>query len=282
MAKDNWTGERLEPFIKGEVTIEHLHRYASVLNLVRDKVVLDIACGEGYGSNLMADYAKRVIGVDMADKVISDASQKYCKPNLGFVVGDAAQIPLPDNSVEVIISFETLEHHTKHQEMFKEIIRVLKRDGFMIMSSPDKESFLDHHCKGYVNIYHVKELTTQEFKSLVEGYFSNVTYYKQKTVIGSLIVPEDGVGEFQSFSGTFDNIQFQKGLCNGLYNLCLASNTAMFSFPSGFFDGKEIILEGCYKQRLRKTAFYRYGYPFLYILVRLKKIIDRLLINNIN
>jgi ubiquinone/menaquinone biosynthesis C-methylase UbiE len=281
MAKDNWTGERLELFINGEVTIEHLHRYATVLNLVRDKVVLDIACGEGYGSNLMADYAKRVIGVDIADKVISEASQKYCKSNLSFVVGDATQIPLPDNSVEVIISFETLEHHTKHQEMFKEIIRVLKHDGFMIMSSPDKKTVMDY-CKGYVNIYHVKELTTQEFKSLVESYFSNVTYYKQKTVIGSLIVPEDGVGEFQSFSGTFDKIQFQKGLCNGLYNLCLASNTATFSLPSGFFDGGKIILESSYKQRLRKTAFYRYGYPFIYILVRLKKIINRLSINNIN
>ena len=61
-----WTGERLVPHIEGDITFEHLHRYALAMDCARDAVVLDIACGEGYGSNLLAQVAREVIGVDVS------------------------------------------------------------------------------------------------------------------------------------------------------------------------------------------------------------------------
>ncbi len=273
MANKGWTGERLERFVLSEVTVEHLHRYSAVLSLIRDKVVLDIACGEGYGSNLMADYAREVVGVDISAGVISEASQKYCRQNLKFIAGKVEAIPLPDNSVDAIVSFETLEHHAKHHEMFREIKRVLKKDGFMVMSTPDRRVI--DTWEGHRNIYHVKELYTEEFKSLVESYFSHVNYYRQKIVVGSLIVPDGGLPDFQSFAGSFEHIHACDGLLNALFNICIASNTALLSFPASFFDGREIIEES-YKRSLIETRYYKYGYYMTHPIAGIKKIISKI------
>ena len=75
--KKNWTGERLETFIYGDVVVEHLHRYAMAEMFVKDKIVLDIASGEGYGSNILSKTARQVTGVDIDKQAVEKASQKY-------------------------------------------------------------------------------------------------------------------------------------------------------------------------------------------------------------
>src|SRR5690242_14088156 len=107
--KRTWTGERLETFIYDETTIEHLHRYAIAKEYVKDKLVLDLACGEGYGSNLLAQDARRITGADISASTIESAKLKYQKPNLDFIQCPAHQLPFADNSFEVVVSFETLE-----------------------------------------------------------------------------------------------------------------------------------------------------------------------------
>ena len=169
-----WTGERLTTGKSNEIVIHHLHRYAIALDLVKDKVVLDIASGEGYGSSLLANEAKKVIGVDIEAKVIEFAKAKYKKANLAFKIGRADQMPVDDNSIDVVVSFETIEHHDKHEEMFLEIKRVLKPDGVLIMSSPDKLNYRD--IPKFYNPFHIKELYREEFKQLVEKYFIKVYY----------------------------------------------------------------------------------------------------------
>ena len=126
-----WTGERLETFIQNENTNEHLHRYAQCLELVTGKVILDIACGEGYGSNLLADEAVNVTGVDIDGETITKAAAKYKKNNLNFLKGTADKIPCSDGVFDVVVSFETIEHHNKHDEMMLEVRRVLKPGRFI-------------------------------------------------------------------------------------------------------------------------------------------------------
>ena len=108
--KKSWTGERLETFVLNDSTIEHLHRYAIAKELVQGKRVLDIACGEGYGSNLLAASADFVNGVDIDQVVIAHAAEKYKKENLSFSQGSVEKIPFDANTFDMVVSFETLEH----------------------------------------------------------------------------------------------------------------------------------------------------------------------------
>ena len=103
-------------------------------------MVLDIASGEGYGSALLASGATRVTGVDIDPQTVQGATQKYSSnnSNLEFKQGSADNIPLHSGLFDVVVSFETIEHHDNHVEMMREIKRVLKLGGLLIISSPDK------------------------------------------------------------------------------------------------------------------------------------------------
>ena len=142
-----WTGERLETFVFNDNTVEHLHRYAITIDYIKGKTVLDIASGEGYGTNLLSKYAEKVFGVDIDETSIELAKKKYSSKNLEFKIGRADLIPLEDSSMDVVVSFETLEHHDKHQEMMLEIKRVLKPGGILIMSTPDKKYYTDTYSQ---------------------------------------------------------------------------------------------------------------------------------------
>lgn len=238
-----WTGERLTTGKSNEIVIHHLHRYAIALALVKDKVVLDIASGEGYGSSLLANEAKKVIGVDIEEKVIEFAKAKYKKANLEFKIGSADKMPVADNSIDVVVSFETIEHHDKHEEMFLEIKRVLKPDGVLIMSSPDKLNYRD--IPKLYNPFHIKELYREEFKDLVEKHFTDVKIFYQSVLYGSLIIPETGMGNnFKEFEGDFDNINEHSSIKTPVYNLCIASNTSLekkINYDFSFFNAHALL-----------------------------------------
>src|SRR5689334_14207734 len=106
-----WTGERYLPEIGGNIQLEHVHRYLLARDLAHDKRVLDIACGEGYGSDVLATVAAHVVGVDVSPEVIRHAKRQYRRANLEFSVGTCAAIPLADQSVDLVVSYETIEHH---------------------------------------------------------------------------------------------------------------------------------------------------------------------------
>ena len=102
----DFTGERYVPELEGQIALEHLHRYAIARELAIGKVVLDIACGEGYGSNSLADVASQVIGVDLAEETITHARNKYVGSNLVFRQGAASEIPVESNSIDLVVSFK--------------------------------------------------------------------------------------------------------------------------------------------------------------------------------
>jgi O-antigen biosynthesis protein len=193
-----FTGERYLPTEQGKIRLEHYHRYAIALDVVQGKDVLDVACGEGYGSSFMATVARSVVGVDISDKAIQHALATYTKPNLTFCQGSATALAFADASYDVVVSFETIEHLAEQAQMLSEIRRVLRPDGLLVISSPNRPIYSEE--SGEHNEFHVKELDFKEFDELLKTQFSAIHYFGQRILMGSVIQPlEGGQGSFRAW-----------------------------------------------------------------------------------
>jgi ubiquinone/menaquinone biosynthesis C-methylase UbiE len=220
-------GERFMPDWKGETALEHLHRYELMLEFAAGKRVLDVASGEGYGSARLASVAQSVIGVDVSLEAVEHARERYVAPNLQFKHGSAAKLPLEDRSVEVAISFETLEHLTEQEEMVSELARVLTPDGLLIISTPDKHFYTD--LRNHQNPFHHRELYRPEFVSLLRGRFAHTELWLQRSMHASFIVPEvPGPGTNIAFTHDSNTGQVvQEPAIGPLYLVALASNVPL-------------------------------------------------------
>jgi len=181
--------ERFLPWMEDPIiNYEHLHRYRFAQELVKGKKVLDLACGEGYGSYMLAEKAREVIGVDINESTIKHASVKYIKDNLKFIKGSMTEITIEGKKIfDVIICFEALEHIEEHNKLITEARRLLKDNGLFIVSTPDKYIYSDQ--ANYRNPWHKKELYLDEFKALLKSAFKNVLIYGQRVFPTSNIFP---------------------------------------------------------------------------------------------
>ncbi len=184
-----FTGERFIPnfMLDKELEVEHLQRYYSIIDLIKGKVVVDAASGEGYGADLLAQHAQSVYGIDISQEAIECAREKYHKENLYFINASIEHLPFPDNSIDVVVSFETIEHVDEDiQHCFmNEVRRVLDDDGILIISTPDKEVYAD--MRNYSNDFHVKEFYKHEFYNFLSAYFERVDFYYQRFQVASII-----------------------------------------------------------------------------------------------
>jgi glycosyltransferase involved in cell wall biosynthesis/SAM-dependent methyltransferase len=185
----NWTGERYLPWLEeAAIGYEHLHRYAYATQFVRNKRVLDLACGEGYGSYLLARTAESVVGIDIDENSVKHAGNKYIKHNLEFKVGSITEVPISGEDLfAVVVCFEALEHIEDHQKLLSEVKRLLTPDGVFIVSTPNKIVYTDE--PQYNNPFHVHELYFDEFKELFEKHFKNVRFFGQRIYCNSNIWP---------------------------------------------------------------------------------------------
>ncbi|HEX7272317.1 MAG TPA: class I SAM-dependent methyltransferase, partial [Casimicrobiaceae bacterium] len=184
-----FTGERFTPETAGAIWYEHWHRYCAVRELAAGKRVLDCACGEGYGSMLLAGVAASVIGVDIDGPAIRHAAARYGEQtNLGFVQGSCTRLPLGDASMDLLVSFETIEHLAEQEAMLAEFARVLGPSGVLVLSSPNKREYGQAHDA--VNRFHVRELTREELASRLTEHFPRQAWYGQRVLAHSLLWSE--------------------------------------------------------------------------------------------
>ena len=182
-----FTGERFLPECAGEMIYEHWHRYLIVRNYVVGKRVLDVASGEGYGSHLLAKSAASVVGADISANAVAHANSRYANKNLRYVAADCKQLPEPDSSFDVIVSFETIEHMTEHEAFMREVDRLLAPGGMFIISSPNRPEYSDK--TGYKNEFHVKELDRAELKTLLDPHFPAQRWFAQRAAFHSMVWP---------------------------------------------------------------------------------------------
>lgn len=239
MSKMDFTGERLVPGIYGKIAAEHLHRYALCFDFVKGKRVLDIASGEGYGSNLLSKYAQNVIGVDISEDAIIHAQKNYSSKNLCFQIGSVLNIPFEQQVFDVVVSFETIEHISDHRKMISEIKRVLKSNGLLIISTPERAVYSDQ--ANHFNPYHEKELYEEEFVQILSEQFQFIQLGYQKFLKGSYIqVANASNNEIKIFRGEFKEIQQLKDL-NQEYLIAVCSNLEIEQHISTtFFNAEDL------------------------------------------
>jgi GT2 family glycosyltransferase/SAM-dependent methyltransferase len=238
-----WTGERLTTAVVGQVEVEHLHRYFLAREICRRLDVLDIAAGEGYGSALLAQAARSVVAIDISATATSHAAAAYQMPNLWFVRGDARSIPLQNACVDIVVCFETIEHFYEHDTFMREVRRVLKPGGKLVVSSPERDAYSSTRTSS--NPYHMRELTRTEFMTLMQSTFQHVVVQGQQSVLGSALIAEPISADTHrtlTFERTGDS-QFEAsvGLRRPPYLIAVASDVPVTGFPESLYIERSTI-----------------------------------------
>lgn len=160
---------------------EHIHRYTEVLKIIKSTdTILDIACGTGFGSNILAEKAAQVIGGDIDKTTIAENNTIYDKDNLSFQELDGTKLPFDDNTFDVLVSFETIEHTIHYDEMIKEFKRVVKPTGKLFISTPN--FYLNSPSGIVTNPFHTQEFTPDDFNALISTYFQKFEIFGQEYI----------------------------------------------------------------------------------------------------
>lgn len=155
--------------------LEHLARYEYARQFVGGLDVLDVACGTGYGSKMLADAgAKSVLGVDISREAVDFARSHYAWEKMRFEFGDAQNLyEVPREKFDAVVSFETVEHVPSADAFLAEVKRVLKPGGTFIVSTPDfrQGSFKQRLTGKLRNEFHVREYKGDEFLKVLRKSF---------------------------------------------------------------------------------------------------------------
>ncbi|HWN42154.1 MAG TPA: glycosyltransferase [Thermoanaerobaculia bacterium] len=180
-----YTGERFMPGWGGPaIHLEHLHRYSLAAAIVNG-TVLDLGCGVGYGSRLLASAARRVVGIDGSTPTVDFARHELAEPNVEYLVGDARGLPFPSGTFDWVVCFELIEHLGEGEGVVAEIARVLAPGGQLLLSTPNRPVYSD--ARGYSNPFHVREFNVEELQELLAPHFGDVALFGQRLVAGSVV-----------------------------------------------------------------------------------------------
>ena len=159
----------------------HLNRYRFASGFVKDKLCLDVGCGVGYGSAyLVRKGATKVIGGDKSEDALSYArntARASLNGALEFKLLDATSLPFADNSFDVVVSFEVIEHVKDYERFLSEIHRVLRRSGKLIFSTPNREAGAFMFKTDWK--YDAHEFSKEELLGLMNEYFASPAVYGQ-------------------------------------------------------------------------------------------------------
>lgn len=185
-------GERPGPEHVGGIAWWHSRvRYAFASQLAAGRRVLDIACGNGFGTALLAEQATSVIGADHAPEALEAAARLNARPNARWVRVVDGRLPLEDGAVDLVVCLETLEHlrQTDQAAFVAELERVLARDGLLVLSTPDRDAELARaRLTQAPNPYHLHTPSRDELAVLLARFPHRVEFL-EVDVVATAIVP---------------------------------------------------------------------------------------------
>jgi len=173
--------ERINPkgVPKGILSV-HKVRYEFAKKYCAGKSVLDVACGAGYGSALLAEFAKSVVGADLDEGAINFARSSYKRSNLVYRIEDAQALSFESASFDTVVSFETIEHLSDIPRYLNEVQRVLKLGGIYVVSTPKVRRTTTRPK----NPHHTVEFSAEDFRALLRKYFHVIELHGQVRVQG--------------------------------------------------------------------------------------------------
>ncbi len=147
--------------------------YNQATRLAKNKVVLDFGCNTGFGTEMISATAKRVVGVDVSERALGIAQNRYKHANIEFTRIDGETLPFNDHEFDMVVSFQVIEHIIDYSKYLAPICRVLKPDGFVLFTTPNSQIRLDPGMKPW-NKFHVREFSHVELNTLLREYFPEV------------------------------------------------------------------------------------------------------------
>ncbi len=183
MESNRFEGERLDSksTLARNNLVEHLARYRLIKGN-KQNTALDIGCGTGSGSAILAKKFKKVIGIDLSGEAIQYAKRNVNGKNIEFLVGSGTKIPFSNNTFDVVAGFEVIEHIKNWKRFLKELKRVTKNKGLIYLSTPNKDIY-SPGTKKPINPHHVFEFTLGQFKDALSNVFHVSEILGQRTPI---------------------------------------------------------------------------------------------------
>jgi SAM-dependent methyltransferase len=169
------TGERTIPDLEIENYWFRRHQvvYQRLAAHCAGADVLEAGCGEGYGADLIAGVARRVVAVDYDEAAVAHVRSRY--PRVDVMRANLARLPLPDASVDVVVNFQVIEHLWDQAQFVAECARLLRPTGLLMMSTPNRITFSPGRDTP-INPFHTRELNAAELTELLaDGGFSEVS-----------------------------------------------------------------------------------------------------------
>ena len=160
------TGERTVPGVAHENYWFRRHEvvYAAIAASCSGAVVLEAGCGEGYGADLLAGTARRVLGLDYDVTTVAHVRDRY--PRVAVARANLVALPVPDAAVDVVVSLQVIEHLWEQERFLDECRRVLRPGGRLLVSTPNRITFSPGRDTP-LNPFHTRELDPSELAGLV-------------------------------------------------------------------------------------------------------------------
>lgn len=161
------TGERTVPGLAVENYWFRRHEvaYLRCADICAGQDVLEAGCGEGYGADLIASVARRVVAVDYDATTVEHVRARY--PRVQVLAANLAAVPMPDEAVDVVVNFQVIEHLWDQPQFITECLRLLRPGGRLLMSTPNRITFTPGSDTP-VNPFHTRELNAAELRELLE------------------------------------------------------------------------------------------------------------------
>jgi len=197
-----FTGERVIPGrVDPNLWNEHVSRYHFAATFVRGGKILDVGCGAGYGTALLARGAERAIGFDIATDAI-DYARAHHGGEAEFLVASADRFPLRTGIVRTVTAFEVIEHIEAWPSLIAEAARVLEEDGVFLVSTPNKSYYSETRKESGPNPFHVHEFEYDEFRQSLAAHFPYVQMVGQNRQEAFIFSSESAPNELRGLAGS--------------------------------------------------------------------------------